>query len=109
VRGPEREDSPTLRLLAEVERQRSKKPRSTSGSRLARTARKQAEAGARSLAVGSCSVAPLLAAQAAMARAEADPSTKIYELAEARRDLHALQASFASTCIRAKPAPRGMR
>lgn len=85
------DESPTERLLASVT---TKPPRST----------QQAEFAARSLSSGRCALRPVVAARAALARAE-DAGATVADVVKARREIERLEATFGVVCI--LPRPRG--
>jgi hypothetical protein len=90
--------SATMQLLADVERGAALRP-SMLGRRYARAARTQAEATARAAKAGRCHLHGLLAARAALARADADPGTPYSELAAAQREVDALAQTFSAVCV----------
>jgi hypothetical protein len=92
------DESPTERLLASVA---NRPVRSTRGAWLLRVARQQGEFAARSLAANRCSLGPVIAARAALARAEdagADGA--------ARREIDRLETTFTSVCVASRPRGR---
>lgn len=93
------EPTATERLLSAVT---NKPVKSTRHTWLLRVARQQAEIAARSLASGRCSLGPVLAARAALARAE-DAGARVADVVKARREIDKLEATFTSVCVVPRP------
>lgn len=95
------DSSTTERLLASVA---NRPVRSTRGAWLLRVARQQGEFAARSLAANRCNLGPVIAARAALARAE-DTGADGADVVKTRREIDRLESTFTSVCV--VPRPRG--
>jgi hypothetical protein len=98
--------STTMRVLEHLRRPSTGFARSGRNQWRIRAARWQAAVAARALSANRCQLSPILRARSALAVAEVEAGAHARDLAQARRELDAVETTFAELCVLHAPRSR---